>query len=171
LLVSSFECRLLWLIRWCNTHENAGCKLTFCWFRRHPEHIAGIEGQSARKHGTISTFGRPIPTNAGDAIALCLSTCRASMFGNSLFFVNDNYGVEFSSMLSEKPNLLLSRSLMLVTRTAWTKRLNNAVRKNIGLHVLFSGSFRLVGGRILSFDCTKKGCWVSLKVYGCLEKL
>jgi hypothetical protein len=40
-------------------------------------------------------FGRPIPTNAGDAIALCLYLQSINVRQLAVLHVNDNYGVEF----------------------------------------------------------------------------
>jgi hypothetical protein len=83
----------------------------------------------------------------------------------SLFFVNDNYGTEFSLTLSEKPNLLLSRSLMLVTRAAWTKRAEQRRAQKHRVARTFFGIFSAGGWEPIVFTTVRR------RVVGTIHKM
>jgi hypothetical protein len=68
------------------------------WYRTYISPASRVSQLETRNN--IHFLVGPMPTNGGGAIALCLYL-QSIMFGNSLFFVNDNYGVEFLVDVSE----------------------------------------------------------------------
>jgi hypothetical protein len=66
-------------------------------------------------------FGRTIPTNAGDAMALCLYLQSINVRRFAVLHVSDSYGVEFSVAVRQAAEFLESRPFTLATQTAWTK--------------------------------------------------